>query len=288
MCAKIIDGKVISDKLLSENINRVNVLKQKGIVPRVATIRLGEDTGSISYEKNIVKTLTSSHIEVLSHILSLESNTEDVLDLIQELNADDSVHGILVFKPLPKNISDDAINNAILPSKDVDGISPENLGKLVLSQKTFYPCSPEAVMEVLYNENIELKGKNVTIINKSNIFGKPLALMLSNSHASVSICHEYTDDLEKYTRDSDIVITACGVANLIKTSMLKPNAILIDAGITNIEENGKLILCGDASKDLLNGQFTLCSKTPSLGGGIGPITTALLAKHVIDSAETKI
>jgi len=279
----VINGKSISEGLISENIRKIESLKQRGIEPCIALIRVGDNPGSLSYEKSIMSIMAKCHIGVKSFLFEQNISSDEIYALIKSLNEDVRIHGILVFMPLPKHISKEMVNNAIDPKKDIDAISPWNMGKLMLGEKAVFPCSAEAVLTVLKHESIDVKGKNITIINNSNILGKPLSAILSNMYASVRLCHVFTDSIEKYTKDADVVISACGVKDLIKPDMLKKGAVYIDAGIVKTQgENGRSSFSGDASAECCKGDFYICSRTHGLGDGIGTITTAILAKHVVD------
>lgn len=295
MTAKLLSGKEVSEAMLAKVLNDSEDLISKGITPKLAVFRIGEDPGSISYEKSIITRMAKSKIEVQSVTFAEDVSQEDFIKGIKEANEDKSINSILIFKPLPEQINEDEIKYVLSPEKDPDAFNPTNLGKLmIMDDKGFYPCTAEGVMELLRYYNIDVKGKDVTIINNSNVLGKPLAIMLTNEFATVSICHVFTKSVKDYTLKSDIVITACGIYGLVTPDMLRDDAILIDVAMAQkkdankefvLDENGKKIRTGDAREDCLDKVAMITSATPGCGGGTGPITTALLAQHVIKGCK---
>lgn len=295
MTAKLLSGKEVSEAMLAKVLSDSDDLISKGITPKLAVFRIGEDPGSISYEKSIITRMAKSKIEVQSVTFAEDVSQEDFIKGIKEANEDKSINSILIFKPLPEQINEDEIKYVLSPEKDPDAFNPTNLGKLmIMDDKGFYPCTAEGVMELLRYYNIDVKGKDVTIINNSNVLGKPLAIMLTNEFATVSICHVFTKSVKDYTLKSDIVITACGIYGLVTPDMLRDDAILIDVAMAQkkdankefvLDENGKKIRTGDAREDCLDKVAMITSATPGCGGGTGPITTALLAQHVIKGCK---
>lgn len=297
MTAKLLSGKEVSEAMLAKVLEDADALIAKGIQPKIATFRVGDDPGSISYEKSIITRMAKSHIEVESVGFSLEVTPEDFLSKLEEKNKDKNIHGILIFKPLPAQLEaiDDKIKYSLNPEKDPDAMNPTNLGKLMIGDKRgFFPCTPEGVMELLDYYKIDVKGKDITIINNSNVFGKPLAMMLTDRFATVSIVHVFTKDVKSFTLSSDIVITAAGIYGLVKPDQLSSDAILIDVAMAQMKdenkqfvlnEEGKKIRTGDAHVDCLEKVAMITSATPGCGGGTGPITTALLAKHIIKGCQ---
>ena len=295
MTAKLLSGKEVSEAMLAKVLSDSEDLISKGITPKLAVFRIGEDPGSISYEKSIITRMAKSKIEVQSVTFAEDVSQEDFIKGIKEANEDKSINSILIFKPLPEQINEDEIKYVLSPEKDPDAFNPTNLGKLmIMDDKGFYPCTAEGVMELLRYYNIDVKGKDVTIINNSNVLGKPLAIMLTNEFATVSICHVFTKSVKDYTLKSDIVITACGIYGLVTPDMLRDDAILIDVAMAQkndankefvLDENGKKIRTGDAREDCLDKVAMITSATPGCGGGTGPITTALLAQHVIKGCK---
>ncbi len=295
MTAKLLSGKEVSEAMLAKVLSDSEDLISKGITPKLAVFRIGEDPGSISYEKSIITRMAKSKIEVQSVTFADDVTQDEFVKRLREANEDKSIHSILIFKPLPEQINEDEIKYVLSAEKDPDAFNPTNLGKLMLmDDKGFYPCTAEGVMELLRYYNIDVKGKDVTIINNSNVLGKPLAIMLTNEFATVSICHVFTKSVKDYTLKSDIVITACGIYGLVTPDMLRDDAILIDVAMAQkkdankefvLDENGKKIRTGDAREDCLDKVAMITSATPGCGGGTGPITTALLAQHVIKGCK---
>lgn len=295
MSATLLSGKEVSEAMLAKVLADAEMLISKGINPTLAIFRVGEDPGSISYEKSIITRMAKSKIDVKSLVFDLDVTQEEFVSKIKEANADKSIHGILIFKPLPPQINEDEIKYMIAPEKDPDALNPTNLGKLmIMDNKGFFPCTAEGVMELLNYYHIDVKGKDVTIINNSNVFGKPLAIMLTNEFATVSICHIFTKSCKDYTLKSDIVITGCGVYGLLTPDMVREDAIVIDVAMAQkkdankefvLDENGKKIRTGDCREDMADACAMITSATPGCGGGTGPITTALLAQHLIKGCK---
>lgn len=295
MGAQLLSGKEVSEAMLARVLEDSEMLIGKGIIPTLAIFRIGEDPGSISYEKSIITRMAKSKIEVKSVVFDLDVTQDEFVAKIKEANADKNINGILIFKPLPPQINEDEIKYMIAPEKDPDALNPTNLGKLmIMDNNGFFPCTAEGVMELLNYYNIDVKGKDVTIINNSNVFGKPLAIMLTNEFATVSICHIFTKSCKDYTLKSDIVITGCGVYGLLTPDMVREDAIVIDVAMAQkkdankqfvLDENGKKIRTGDCREDMADACAMLTSATPGCGGGTGPITTALLAQHLIKGCK---
>lgn len=295
MSAKILSGKEVSEAILDRTLQESNMLREKGIVPKLAIFRVGEDPGSLSYEKSIITRMAKTNIEVVSFMFPLDVTQQEFMEKLRQINADNDIHGILVFTPLPDQLDQEEIKYALNPEKDSDAMNPTNLGKLMISdERGFYPCTPEGVMEMFKFYEIDVKGKDVVIINNSNVFGKPLAMMLTNEFATVSICHVFTKNVKEYTLKADIVITAAGIYGLVRADQLNENAILIDVAMAQmkdenkefvLDENGKKIRTGDAHVDCLEKVAMITSATPGCGGGTGPITTALLGRNVIKGAK---
>jgi len=295
MSAVLLSGKDVSEAMLAKVLSDAEQLIAKGITPTLAIFRVGEDPGSISYEKSIVTRMAKSKIEVKSVVFALDVTMEEFASKIKEANADKNINGILIFKPLPPQIDEEVIKYMLAPEKDPDALNPTNLGKLmIMDNRGFFPCTAEGVMELLKYYKIDVKGKDITIINNSNVFGKPLAIMLTNEFATVSICHVFTKSVKDYTLKSDIVITGCGVYGLLKPEMVRKDAIVIDVAMAQkkdankefvLDENGKKIRTGDCVEEMADACAMLTSATPGCGGGTGPITTALLAQHLIKGCK---
>lgn len=295
MSAKLLSGKKVSENILLQVLKDANSLKDKGISPKLAIMRVGEDPGSISYEKSIMLRMGKSNIEVESVGFPMNVSQEKFVGKLKELNEDPEVNAILIFKPLPKQLDSEEIKDLLSSEKDPDAISPENLGKLMIADESgFFPCTAVGVMELLEFYEIDVKGKDVVIINNSNVLGKPLTIMMTNEFATVTMCHAFTKDIKAYTQKADIVVSAVGIYGLVTADMLSAEAILIDVAMAQmkdennefvLDKNGKRIRTGDAHLDCLDKVAMITSATPGCGGGTGPITTALLAKQVIKACK---
>lgn len=267
----ILDGKTLKQTILAELSNEVSQLEEK---PQLVVIQVGHDEASnvyIKQKKNMCKA-----VGYLYHHITLEdtTTTEEVLNIINDLNNDPQVNGILVQMPLPKHLDTSLIQNAVLPEKDVDGLTDINAGKLIHNKEALYPCTPYGVMELLKYYNISVEGKNVVIVGRSNLVGKPLASLMINAGATVDICHSKTTDLAKHTKNADILVSAVGKPNLITKDMVKDRAIIIDVGINRTATG----LCGDVDYDKVSQVASYITPVP---GGVGPMTVAMLAKNVL-------
>lgn len=277
--AIIIDGKATSASIREEIKAETAALCEKGVRPGLAVIIVGEDPASKIYVRN--KKKACEEVGFLSEEYALpESTTEKELTaLIDRLNADNSIHGILVQSPLPKHLDEKRIVAGIVPEKDVDAFSEENVGKITLGTPRFLPCTPAGIMELLKRYNIETKGKHAVVVGRSNIVGKPMGLLLLGADCTVTTCHSRTVDLARYTREADILVAAVGRSKLIKGDMVKDGAVIIDVGM-NRDENGKLT--GDVD-------FEECEKKASyitpVPGGVGPMTITMLLINTLESAK---
>lgn len=278
--SKILYGNEVSLKIKEDLKLRIDKLKEKSIIPKLAIIRIGNKQDDIAYEKSIIKSCEKLNIEVKVHELKEDILQEEFLKLMEILNNDKYIHGILVFRPYPKHLNDNIINSSISLEKDVDCMNPLNLEKIFEGNLNgFMPCTPEAVVEILKHYDIDLNSKNIAIINRSMVVGKPLAMMALANNATVTICHSKTKDLPAITKKADIVVTAIGKAKLIKEEYFNENSIVIDVSI-NVDEDGKL--CGDV--DFQNVEHKVSAITP-VPRGVGSVTTTLLLKHIVKSAE---
>ena len=279
MTAKLIDGRAIGKELRGEIKQGVGILEASGCQPGLAVILVGEDPASQTYVKN--KEKSSVEVGMKSELIRLpKAVTEtELLAHIDQLNNDNSIHGILVQLPLPKHINEDHVIQAIDPSKDVDGFHPQNVGKMIIGQKTFLPCTPHGIMEMLKRSGIEIAGKHAVIIGRSNIVGKPMGQLLLQQDATVTYCHSRTKDLPSFTKQADILIVAIGRAKMITDLHIKEGAVVIDVGM-NRDENGKL--CGDV--DFEKAKEVASAITP-VPGGVGPMTITMLLKNTLQSAE---
>ena len=275
MIDKILDGKKLADKLNLELKGQISELVEKtGIKPKLATILVGKDPASKIYVN--IKHQTSNKVGIVSLLLELDENIskKELLDEINKLNNDNSVHSILLQLPLPNHLKSDTSEfmEQILPLKDVDGLNPVNKGKLFDYNEEFAACTPKGIIALLEYNNIDLKGKDVVIINRSNLVGKPLIFMLLKRNATVSICHTSTKDINKHIKNADILIVAVGKPKFITKEKIKEGVIIIDVGTNRV--NGKL--CGDVDFD---GVFERCTKISPSPGGVGPLTVAFLMQN---------
>ncbi len=277
--AAIIDGKAVSAKLRQEMKGEVAALQAKGIAPGLAVVLVGEDPASQVYVRNKIRACEELGIRSQDHRLPADTTQERLLELIGELNNDPAVHGILVQLPLPEQISDQAVIAAIDPKKDVDAFHPQNVGKIVQGNYDFLPCTPAGVMALLRSTGVPVAGKECVVIGRSNIVGKPMALLMLHEHATVTICHSRTRDLAEVCRRADILIVAIGKARFVTAGMVKEGAVVIDVGMDR-DENGKL--CGDV--DFAGVEPKAGYITPVPGGG-GPMTITMLMQNTITAAR---
>lgn len=279
----IIDGNKIAQEVRQQVRNDALDFKEKtGIVPGLAVILVGEDPASQVYVGRKAK--ACAEVGFLSREYRLPADTSEtkLLGIINELNADKLIHGILVQLPLPQHISTNKIIAAIDPHKDVDGFHPYNVGGLVSGNPLFVPCTPRGIMELISRTGIELAGKEAVVVGRSNIVGKPMALLLLAQHATVTICHSRTKDLPAVTRRADVLIAAVGKAEMIKANMIKEGAVVIDVGV-NRQESGKLV--GDVAFNEVAPRASYITPVP---GGVGPMTIAMLMKNTLDAASKKV
>ena len=278
MNAKILDGKMLSAKIKDELKTEVENLKKDGIAPSLAVIIVGDDPASKIYVKNKKLACEYCGIKSLEYALPAETSQEELLALIDKLNKDASVSGILCQLPLPKGLDEEAVINAISPTKDVDAFHPVNVGKIMVGNFDFLPCTPAGVMELIALSGIEVKGKKCVVVGRSNIVGKPMSMLLLHQHGTVTICHSKTADLKAEVRQADIVVAAVGVPDLIKGDMIKEGAVVIDVGMNRLAD-GRLV--GDV-------EFATCEMHASaitpVPGGVGPMTIAMLMKNTVKAA----
>lgn len=277
----LIDGKATSQKIKDEIKNEVIKLKQKGITPTLAVILVGDDPASQTYVASKQKACLACQMGSVMHKLSANTTEQELISLIDVLNADDSIDGILVQLPLPKHINTNEILRKIDPKKDVDGFCAQNIGALVSGLDGFVPCTPLGIMELLKQYNINPQGLNALVIGRSNIVGKPMAALLLNAGATVTIAHSKTKNLADLSKNADLIIAAIGKANFIKPEMIKEGAIIIDVGINRLE-NGKLV--GDCDFENLKDKCDFITPVP---GGVGPMTIAMLLSNTLKSAKER-
>ena len=281
MSAQILDGKALAAEIRSEVKTQVAALAEKGVSTALAVILVGDDSASQVYVRNKIKACADTGIRSLEFRMLAETTQQQLLAKIAELNADESVDGILVQLPLPKQINADAVISAIDPAKDVDGFHVANAGALVTGKQGFVPCTPFGVMRLIEKSGVNPRGKSAVIVGRSNIVGKPMALLLLAADATVTVAHSRTPDLSAVTRNADILVAAVGRAKLIKADMVKPGAVVIDVGM-NRDENGKL--CGDV--DFAEVKEVAGSITP-VPGGVGPMTIAMLMQNTVLAAQMR-
>lgn len=278
---RLIDGKSISKDIKFEIKNEVLKLKQNGILPALAVILVGDDKASATYVANKEKACLECEIRSVMHKLPQNTSQEELLALIEILNLDDSIDGILVQLPLPNHINTNEILKAIDYKKDVDGFHAINVGKLASGLDGFVPCTPLGILELLKRYEVNLSGINACVVGRSNIVGKPMANLLINEGATTTICHSKTKNLSDFTKNSELIIVAVGRANFLKADMVSPGAIVIDVGI-NRDESGKLV--GDVKFDEVSQKASLITPVP---GGVGPMTIAMLLSNTLKSAKSR-
>ncbi|MBT6296165.1 MAG: bifunctional methylenetetrahydrofolate dehydrogenase/methenyltetrahydrofolate cyclohydrolase FolD [Nitrospina sp.] len=278
----IIDGKKVSSHIKDNIAAEVKILKNKtGKTPGLAVVLVGDDPASAVYVKNKNKTCKNIGFQSFEHILPENTSEDKLLNLINELNNDDQVNGILVQLPLPSHISSKTILVSINPQKDVDGFHLENVGRLVTGNTLFKPCTPAGIIKLLDEYKIEIEGKNAVIIGRSNIVGKPVSFLLLERNATVTICHSRTKDLPSITRSADILIAAIGKPNFVSLDMVKNNAVVIDVGINRLD--GKLV--GDVDFASVSKQASLITPVP---GGVGPMTIAMLMENTLQAFKNSL
>ena len=272
-------GKKVSDGI-KEYVSKE--LETLSFVPKLAIVRVGENPDDMSYERGATKKLKSFGLDMASYVFPQDISDEAFKKAFKDINEDDEVTGILLLRPLPRTINEKDIENMIDPKKDLDGISPINIAKVFAGDTSgFSPCTAEAVIEVLKAYDIELTGKRVTVVGRSMVVGKPVSMLLLKENATVTMTHTRTVDLKKTCSDAEIVIAAAGRAKMLNSDYCGQDAVMIDVGI-NVDENGKL--CGDVDYATLDGKASAATPVP---GGVGTVTTAVLAKHLIQAAKIR-
>ncbi|MBR6383530.1 MAG: bifunctional methylenetetrahydrofolate dehydrogenase/methenyltetrahydrofolate cyclohydrolase FolD [Lachnospiraceae bacterium] len=279
--AELIDGKLISAQIKDECKDKVALLKEKGIEVTLAVIQVGEDPASSVYVNNKKKACEYIGANSLSYNLKEDSTQEELLKLIDDLNNDDKVNGILVQLPLPKHFDEDEVIRRINPDKDVDGFHPINVGRLSIGEKGFVSCTPAGIIQLLKRSNVEIEGKECVIIGRSNIVGKPMSMLMLRENATVTICHSRTKNLSEVTKRADILIVAIGKPKMIDASYVKEGAVVIDVGIHRPDPDSKK-LCGDVDFDSVE---PVAGKITPVPGGVGPMTIAMLMSNLVNSVE---
>jgi len=290
MSAVIIDGKQIAEQVRTGVAEKVTLLKQKGITPCLAVILVGDDPASISYVTGKQKALAAAGMADRSVHLPASTSESELISLIQQLNGDRTVHGILVQLPLPGQINEDRVIMAIDPAKDVDGFHPVNVGNLVIGRKAFLPCTPHGILVLLEKSGIQTSGAHAVVIGRSNIVGKPVALLLARreTNCTVTLCHTGTRDMPAVTRQADILIAAAGHPGTVTADMVKPGAVVIDVGVNRIPDPSKksgFHLAGDVDFEAVKNIASYITPVP---GGVGPMTIAMLMQNTLEAAENTL
>lgn len=277
--AKIIDGKAISTEIKNELKEKVAAYKAEGIEITLAVVKVGNDPASAVYVRN--KEKACEYVGITSRTLALpeETTEEELLKVVEELNADSAVNGILVQLPLPKHIDESKILLAIDSNKDVDGFHPVNVGKMVIGEDTFLPCTPAGIIEMIKRSDIDIEGKECVVIGRSNIVGKPMSMLMLRENATVTITHSRTKDLKEVTKKADILVAAIGKAKFVTADYVKEDAVVIDVGMDR-DENGKL--CGDVDFASVEPKSSAITPVP---GGVGPMTVTMLLVNCLRSVE---
>lgn len=280
--AEIIDGKELAKKVRKELKQEVNELKEKGITPKLAVIMVGDDSGSQVYVKNKSKACEKVGIEFEEYLFNADLAEDELLNLINKLNGDSSVHGILLQSPVPKHININKAFRTISPDKDVDGFNPVNVGNLTIGEDAFISCTPYGIVKMLEEYNIETVGKNAVILGRSNIVGKPMIQCMLNKNSTVTVCHSKTQNIGEVIKGADIVIAAIGKPKFVTADMVKDGAVVIDVGINRLEDGS---ICGDVDYDDISEKASYITPVP---GGVGPMTIAMLLTNVVKSAKKEI
>lgn len=278
---ELLNGKEVSQKTKDRLKEKVATLKAEGIIPKLAVIMVGEDSASQIYVRNKSKACEYIGVEFEEYLLSESTTQKELLDLIEKLNNNVEINGILLQSPIPRHLDINEAFRKISPEKDVDGFHPVNVGKLVLGQETFISCTPFGIMKILEDYNIDIEGKNAVVIGRSNIVGKPMSQCLLNKNATVTICHSKTKDLASITRNADILVAAIGKPCFVTEDMVKPGAVVIDVGINRMED-GKLK--GDVDFEKVSQKVSYITPVP---GGVGPMTIAMLMTNLVKAAENQ-
>ena len=277
--SKLIDGKQISEQVKDRVSGEVTALKEKGVSVGLAVVIVGQDPASRVYVNNKKKACARCGIESYEYALPEETTEEELLALVDQLNHDPKVHGILVQLPVPKQIDDHKVIAAISPEKDVDAFHAVNVGKIMIGDFDFLPCTPSGCMELIDSTGVDICGKNCVIIGRSNIVGKPMAMLLLHRNGTVTICHSKTKNLKEICKNADILVAAVGRAKFVTADMVKEGAVVIDVGM-NRDENGKL--CGDVDFDAVKDIAGYITPVP---GGVGPMTIATLMQNTVTAAK---
>lgn len=280
--AKILSGKIVSARVKDELKKEVEELSQRGKQTGLAVVLVGDDSASKVYVRNKEKACEEVGIYSEVHRLSENTSEEELLKLINELNKNDKIDGILVQLPLPKHLDDKVIIDNIKPEKDVDAFHPSNVGKIMIGDYDFLPCTPAGIMELIHESGVEVDGKTCVVIGRSNIVGKPMSMLLLHENGTVTTCHSHTKNLAEVTKSADILVAAVGIPKFVKADMVKPGAVVIDVGMDR-DENGKL--CGDVD---FNEVEPVAGAITPVPGGVGPMTIAMLMRNTVTASKNKL
>lgn len=277
--AKLIDGKAVSASVRAQVAQEVAAMKEKGVTPGLAVVIVGDDPASRTYVNNKKKACAETGIYSEEYALPASTTQEELLELVRTLNGKPDIHGILVQSPLPKGLDEEAVIEEINPQKDVDAFHPQNVGRIMIGNFHFLPCTPAGVIELIRSQGIEIAGKSCVVIGRSNIVGKPMAMLLLHNNGTVTICHSKTKNLAAICREADILVAAVGRPKFVTEDMVKPGAVVIDVGMDR-DENGKL--CGDVDFAHVEPKAGYITPVP---GGVGPMTIAMLLRNTITAAK---
>ena len=287
----ILSGKDVSQSVYKSLLNRISILKDQNITPGLAVVIVGEDPASQVYVRSKTKKFKQLNLNTESFKLPDSTSEDELLKLIHSLNKNDQFHGILVQLPLPKQINSQRVLETIDPKKDVDGFHPENVGLLSIGRPRFVPCTPKGIMRILSHYNIDLKGKHVVVVGRSNIVGRPISILTSlkqaGANGTTTLCHSGTSNIPGFTRSADIVIVALGVPQFLTGEMLKDGAVVIDVGINRIDADTEkgYRLVGDAHWESISSKISAATPVP---GGVGPMTIAMLVENTVEAAENSV
>lgn len=278
--ATILSGKEVAAALNDSLVQRTRKLTEQGVTPTLAIVRVGTREDDLSYERGAMKRCEKIGVAVRHFVLDAGTTQEDLLNVIDQINRDTGIHGCLLFRPLPKHIDDETVRRALAPAKDVDGITDGSLaGVFAGTKQGFPPCTAQACMEILAHYGYDLTGKKVTVVGRSLVVGKPVAMLLLQKHATVTICHTRTADMPAVCREAEVLVVAAGRAGVVDGSFVSPGQVVVDVGI-NVDENGKLK--GDVAFDQAEAVVDAITPVP---GGVGSVTTCVLVGHVVEAAE---
>ncbi len=284
----ILSGKDVSLSVYENLKDRISSLKEKRIIPGLAVVLIGDDPASQVYVRSKTKKFNQLNLHTESFVLSAKTSESALLELISSLNQNENFHGILVQLPLPKHIDSQKVLEAIDPKKDVDGFHPENVGRLAIGEPRFVPCTPKGIMRILSHYDIDLKGKHVVVVGRSNIVGRPISILTSlkqiGANGTTTVCHSGTSNIGEFTRLAEVVIVALGVPHFLTGKMIKKDAVVIDVGINRIDAKNEkgYALVGDADWDSIQSKVSAATPVP---GGVGPMTIAMLVENTVEAAE---